>query len=76
MEFETMTHMPKLGDRNELRAKPGDMAVCFKCGEILVFTDDLGLRQSDLNDMAKIAPFERENLGRAQRLVRRDRPYN
>ena len=52
---------------------PGDIAVCLKCGEALVFGKDLILTAATLNDLLPLFPAERIRLGRAQKIIREKR---
>jgi len=49
---------------------PGDFTLCFKCGAILVFTDDLDVRPATDDDLEALEARERKELERAQRLLR------
>lgn len=51
-------------------ARPGDMSVCFHCGEILTFTADMDLRLADLNDMMEVPEDYKHVLEAAQRSIR------
>lgn len=53
--------------------KAGDVCVCLKCGELLTFTEALGLRVMDLNDMLQVLVEDQHLLMRAQSEVRRQR---
>ena len=49
---------------------PGDWSVCFECGAILRFTDDLRMRLAEDTDLASTDDETREHLTRAQAYVR------
>ena len=45
-----MDKVLRYADR-ELEPQPGDIALCFKCAAILAFTDDLGLRCANAQEL-------------------------
>ncbi len=55
------------------RPSSGDLSLCMKCGEILLFTDRLNLRVAELNDMIGLPKETNDLLTRAQKLIRRER---
>ena len=52
---------------------PGDIGVCLKCGEVLVFGPDLVQRPANLDDLLPLHPREKLLLERAQKLIREQR---
>lgn len=52
----------------------GDISLCFKCGEVMVFRDDLSLRLALLDDLLGLTSEARETLEMAQRRIREERP--
>jgi len=56
--------------------KPGHIAVCMSCGEILVFAEDMKLRSADLNDALRIKPETMQEILECQKAVREGNPHN
>lgn len=52
------------------RPEPGDLSLCLKCGEILVYADQLKLRTAELNDLMRLDKKRGRRLSRAQTLIR------
>lgn len=59
--------------------RPGDLTVCFGCGHLLTFTDDMALRELPREELAEL-PTEKRNLlertQRAVRMYRREHPWH
>jgi hypothetical protein len=57
----------------EPAAKPSvdDLSVCIKCGELLVFQDDLTLRPMELNDMLSLDEATKNELLKVQSIIRK-----
>lgn len=66
---DSATHV---GDK-EISPNDGDLSLCLKCGEILVFNPDLSLRASTLNDLMGLPADTNATLERAQTLIRAKR---
>lgn len=47
-----------------------DFSICIECAELLVFTDNLGVRSADLNDMKGIDQDQLDLIGKAQYLIK------
>jgi len=57
----------------EQKPEPGDFTICAKCGEIMVFTDDLSTKAADLDDMLTLTPQHHEYLDGLQKFIRKER---
>lgn len=53
---------------------PGDLSLCLKCGEVLVFQEDMHLSLANLKDFEGIEDYEMKMMDRAQKLIREMRP--
>lgn len=53
--------------------RPGDLSLCMKCGEMLVFTESLTIRILELNDMLQLKAVTQKELTNAQKLIREKR---
>ena len=42
-------------DNNDRKPKPGDVSICIECGHIMVFGDDMQLRDPTGEEMYEIA---------------------
>lgn len=62
----------RVGDN--FRPKPGDITICLKCSEILVFQPDMTVRLAFLNDLLNLPKEEARLLEKGQALIRRKRP--
>lgn len=60
---------------HEQRPGPGDVTICFQCGEILLYGENLELKIPDLNDWNNLRQCPKEFLHalEAQRMVRAQR---
>lgn len=56
------------------RPRPGDLSVCLKCAEVLVFQPDMSMRLALLNDLIDLPKSEARALDKARALIRRTRP--
>ena len=54
--------------------RPGDLSVCFKCGEALVFQPDLSLVIADLDSFEGLEPVEHDLMSSLQFKIRKERP--
>lgn len=54
--------------------KAGDLGLCLKCGEILVYGDDQKLRQAGVDDLLEIPPHIEDYLNKWQAKIRAERP--
>ena len=55
------------------KPRPGDFAICLKCGEILVFDKDIRTRIAELNDMMSLLPPEDKMIVEIQKNIRKER---
>ena len=55
---------------NVVRARPGDISICLKCGDVLQFGEAMRLRVADLNSLVSLTDEDRDIIGRAQKLIR------
>jgi hypothetical protein len=55
------------------KPKTGDFGVCMKCGEILVFSQTMTLREAKLDDFMSCGPTLFQQLDRVQQLIRKER---
>jgi hypothetical protein len=60
--------------KTEKEPKPGNIAVCMNCGEILIFNQDMTLRESTLSDILKIRPDIMVQVLECQLAVRQGKP--
>lgn len=51
--------------------KPGDFTICLRCGEVLIFGDELALRVAMANDVRAAGPEVMAEIRRVSRAVRR-----
>lgn len=56
------------------RPKSGDMSVCAKCGEILIFDDDVVPRIPTLSELITLPEDVSAQLNHVQNAIRRERP--
>lgn len=54
--------------------KPGDLSLCLKCGELMVFKADMTLVQAGFKDVMDLKTKEFMLLSRTQKLIREKRP--
>lgn len=54
--------------------RPGDLTLCFKCGEILIFDEDLKSRTACLDDLLGMDDAQSAVLDRLQKKIRSERP--
>lgn len=54
--------------------QPGQIGLCFKCGEALVFKEDMTLEVASLNDIMALSEGGRESLELYQHAIREARP--
>lgn len=67
-------HVDSAADiEGDSQPSPGDVSICFKCGEILVFNPDLTQSQAPLDSLLKLSPKQRDLLTKAQKMIRRER---
>jgi hypothetical protein len=59
---------------DEARPGPGDVGLCFKCGEVMTFQEDKTLRLATLTDLGTLSEVESKLLTQAQALIREKRP--
>ncbi len=61
---------------SEKKAKPseGDLTLCLKCGEILIYGPEFKLGIPEIKDLFNLPSETSELLMRAQTLVRQERP--
>lgn len=57
----------------EIRPAQGDVSICLKCGEILVYDERMILREANIPDMLKLDDHAKDLLTRAQKLIRSQR---
>lgn len=57
----------------DIHPRPGDFSLCGKCGEILVFSDNLTQRAADLNDLLTLGQNEGHQLTVVQQVIRQHR---
>ena len=50
--------------------KCGDISICFECGDILVFTEELAMRAAEIKDLLKLSDKNNYELTTAQELIR------
>lgn len=62
--------------QGDARPRPGDFSVCFRCGEVFVFQEDMKCRSADLNDLMSLDEKFREDLGKMQAFIRQYRAEN
>jgi hypothetical protein len=62
-----------LENDDSVRPKVGDVSLCLKCGEILVYGDEMILREAQIPDMLKLDEHAKQLLTKAQRLIRSNR---
>ena len=55
----------------ETAPSPGDYSVCARCGQILLFDEDLHARPITTFEMSEVEPEERATLDEMQALVRK-----
>lgn len=55
-------------DTPDQAPRPGDLTICIKCGEVLVFTEELGLRIPTKEEYERYGNDDR--IVAAQRIVR------
>jgi hypothetical protein len=60
-------------EKKAYRPKPGDLSICLKCGEILIFKADLRADLPDVADLLNMPKETEELLMRAQRTIREQR---
>ena len=60
-------------DKEERKPSPNDYSVCLKCGEILVFSEDLFLREATISDLMLIPSDVERQLVKLQHVIRRER---
>jgi C4-type Zn-finger protein len=53
---------------------PDDITICAKCGEFLIFDQDMKVRSMDLHDMLKVSPEGQAQMSMMQALIREQRP--
>ncbi len=53
-----------LDPEGDARPKPGDFSMCLSCGNVYVFTSDLGARKPEPDE---IPEYAREKIARCQR---------
>jgi len=52
------------------RPKPGDLTLCIKCGEILIFEDDMFLKVAPAQVLESLSREKYEYVRRIQRNIR------
>ena len=52
----------------------GDITICAKCGEFLIFDEKMQVRSMDLNDMLAVSPSGMAHMSMMQALIREQRP--
>lgn len=72
----TCGYEPDCGSRSNSPEgpEPGDIGLCFKCGEVLVYGEDGGLTIAGLDDTMGLSEKESAALDRIQALIRSERP--
>jgi transcription initiation factor IIE alpha subunit len=58
---------------SQSRPRPGDLSLCAKCGEILVYDENMGVRQPLVKEMVELPQDVHHNLEVAQNTIRRER---
>lgn len=56
--------------------QPGDFTICFRCGEELRFTEDMGLKKASFEEISRAVlkgELDPEQLNQSRRLVARAR---
>jgi len=61
------------GTDGEAIPREGDLSICYKCGSLLEFNEDLSVRLLDSNDMKKLDWETVEELERMQDFIRDNR---
>lgn len=59
---------------NPRHPQPGDLSICFKCGELLVFGRDLRLSLASINDVIDLDKKEFGIIEMHQAKIRKERP--
>lgn len=67
--FDSATH---LLDKNA-RPGPGDLSLCMKCGELMVYQKDMTLIQANLDDVTGLELEQFLMLDAAQKMIREKR---
>jgi hypothetical protein len=77
LSYLLLTVCPECGDKHETQSieggsppRSGDFSICFNCGEITRYADDLSLRRLTLPEVRMITPEMRAS---AAQIVRRGR---
>jgi hypothetical protein len=52
---------------------PGDISLCLKCGEVLVFNQKLAVEIALLTDMLDMSDQQQALIAKAQRIIREQR---
>ena len=68
-KLDAVTEIPK----GNYKPRPGDISICFYCGQILVFDFDLKLQVAQLNDLMTLSPWQHRMLDQAQSKIKRRR---
>ena len=68
-KLDAATEIPQ-GQR---QPKPGDILICFKCGDVLVFGKDLKLQVAQLNDLLGLSASQHRMIDQAQAFIRKRR---
>lgn len=54
----------------DLTPKPGDLSLCIRCGDMLVFTDKLGLRLPTKEEYENLPDYVKKQIIQAQIVIR------
>lgn len=58
----------------DVRPSVGDITLCLKCGEILIFDEDMKVRLPLVVELMNLPPHTEHTLTIAQETIRRERP--
>lgn len=72
-ELDAATNLVSIYDRSTTPNK-GDFSLCFKCGEILVFAEDLSLHLATLDELMAADSTNHSQLSHIQQKIRKERP--
>lgn len=61
-------------DKRDARPRVGDITLCLKCGEILIFDEDMKVRLPLVFELMNLPPHTEHALTIAQETIRRERP--